>query len=277
MSVIHLQNRKSSFTLLSLAVTLFLMSMTWMLPDTVAQDKGFTSKTVLPFEESGSKRTAIDEAELAPDERLPLRGYPEERLLYILDGRGIISIYEDFPKGDVYELRQDVAIYMTPDIQHEIMSTGNAPLRYVIFRVIGGIAPEGGISWSAVTQRGVTVDKPVIGSGVAVTRVFDEGSNPSKPEGLHLRIRDIWLRRPQKFSNAEILTISPGRSTRLHTHHDTGETCYIIVGEGKFIWDDKEIPCKAGSCISYPIGIQRRVENTGKYPLSYICISSLLE
>ncbi|MFC1555926.1 cupin domain-containing protein [candidate division KSB1 bacterium] len=235
-------------------------------------------KEVLSYEESGSKRTAIDEVEFAVGEKLPLDGHPEERLYYILDGRGIMSIYEDFPDGDVYELRQDVAIYMTPGMKHEIFNTGNAPLRYVIFKVKGGLAPEGeGLSWTAVTQEGDAIDKTMVGAGQATTYVFDEGLNPSFAEGLHLRIRHILLRRPQKFSNAEVLTIAPGRSTRLHTHYDTGETCYILVGEGNFIWDDKEIPCKAGSAISYPVGVQRQVQNTGDYPLSYICISSFLK
>jgi mannose-6-phosphate isomerase-like protein (cupin superfamily) len=234
-------------------------------------------KRILDYEKSGSQRTAIDEVELAAGSHLPLQGFPEERLYYILDGRGVISIYEESPRGDIYELRQDVSVYMTPGIKHEILNIGDRPLVYVIFLVKGGIAPEGELSWSAVSQRGVTVDKPKIGSGVAVTKVFDEGSNPSKEEGLHLRIRDIWLRRPQKFANAEVLTVAPGRSTRLHTHHDTGETCYILYGEGNFVWDDKKIPFKAGSSISYPVGVLRKVENTGSYPMSYICISSLQE
>ena len=240
------------------------------------RSRGKVVRRLLEFEDSGSKRTAIEEIVLDPEEGLPPSGYPEERMYYFLDGRGIISIYEEFPAGDVYEIRQDLSVYMTPQIQHEIINTGSTPLRFVVFLVRGGIAPEGEISWSAVTQRGVTVENPVIGSGVAVTRVFDEGTNPSKEEGLHLTIRDIWLRRPQKFSNAEVLTIAPGRSTRSHTHHDTGETCYILVGEGHFVWDNEIIPCKSGSAISYPVGVRRQVVNTGKYPLSYICISSFL-
>jgi mannose-6-phosphate isomerase-like protein (cupin superfamily) len=233
-------------------------------------------KRLMEYEESGAKKTAIEEVELAVGARLPLEGHGQERLYYFLDGRGIMSIYEEAPEGDVYEVRQDVAVYMTPGIKHELVNVGNSPLRYVILLVKGGVAPEGEVSWSAVTQRGVTVDKPVIGSGVAVTKVFDEGSNPSKEEGLHLRIRDIWLRRPQKFSNAEVLTIAPGRSTRLHNHHDTDETCYILYGEGHFVWDDKEIPFKAGSVISYPIGVRRKVVNTGKFPMSYLVISTFL-
>ncbi len=260
-------------------LTIFISTCIWEVSTgSVLQDNDpHQTKQLLTYEDSGSKRMAVDEVELAKDGCLPTQDFPEERLYYVLDGRGIISIYEGFPEGDVYELRQDMAVYMTPEIEHEIFNTGNASLRFVIFKVKGGIAPQGGLSWSAVTQRGVTVDKPIVGSGVAVTHVFDEGKNPSKQEGFHLLIRDIWLRRPQKFANAEVVTIMPGRSTRLHTHHDTAETCYILVGKGKFIWDDKEIPCKAGSCISYPIGVQRKLVNTGQYPMSYICIGTFLE
>ena len=47
---------------------------------------------------SGSKRSYIDEIHLELDEDLGLEEHPEERLLYFLDGRGLISIYEEFPK-----------------------------------------------------------------------------------------------------------------------------------------------------------------------------------
>lgn len=232
---------------------------------------------LLAYHESGCGRTAVNQGILAPGEQLPPAEHPEERLYYFLDGRGIFSIYDPAPDGDVYEIRQDLAVYLTPRIQHEIINIGDAPLRWIEFLVTGGIAPDGGIAWSAVSQRGATVAAPTVGSGVAVTRVFDEGSNPSKEEGQHLRIRDIWLRRPQKLVNAEVLTIAPGRTTRLHTHFDTSETSYVLYGEGEFVWDDKRIPCKAGSVISYPIGVQRKVVNTGRFPLSYVLIAATLE
>ncbi|MEM7119177.1 MAG: cupin domain-containing protein [Chloroflexota bacterium] len=235
------------------------------------------TKQLLAYEESGAGRTAVIETTLPPKAHLPLTGHPEERLYYFLDGRGIISIYDPSPEGDIYEIRQDVTVYMTPGIQHEIINIGNAPLRYIVFCVRGGIAPEGdGLSWSAVSQRGVTVEKPTVGSGVAVTHVFDEGKNPSQMEGQHLRIHDVWLRRPQKVSNAEVLTVAPGRSTRLHNHYDTDETAYILVGEGHFVWDDQHIPFEAGSVISYPVGVLRKVVNTGQFPLSYMLIGTFL-
>lgn len=229
---------------------------------------------VLAYSESGSGRTAIDEVELAVGGRVPLHRRSEERLYYFLGGRGIVSIYEEAPQGDVYEVHQDLAIYMTPGIEHEIVNVGNTPLRYAVFMVTGGVMPEGDLSWSAVTQRGVTIENPVVGSGLAVTDVFDEGLNPSKSEGLHLEIHDIWLRRPQKFTNAEVVTIAPGRSIRPHTHHDTGETYYILYGEGHFVWDNDRIPCTAGSSMSYPVGVRRAVVNTGQYPMSYVVMSA---
>ena len=234
-------------------------------------------KQLLTEEASGSKRTVVNEVSVPPGGHLPLAGHPQERLYYFTDGRGIISIYEEAPAGDVYELRQDISVYKTPGIKHEIFNIGNTPLRYVEFQVSGGVAPDGEISWSAVTQRGVTVDKPAVGSGVAVTKVFDELSNPSLEEGFHLRIRDVMLRRPQKVANAEVLTVMPGRSTRLHNHYDTGETSYVLYGEGEFIWDDRAIPCSAGSVVSYPLGVQRKVVNTGRFPLTYVLIAEFMD
>ena len=232
---------------------------------------------LLDYTDSGSKRTAVAVSTLHSGQKTPHAEYDEERLYYFLDGRGVISIYEQFPEGDVYELRQDISVFMTPGITHEIFNIGDAPLRYVEFLVKGGVKPAGDLSWSAVTQRGVTVEKPAVGAGVAVTDVFDEASNRSQREGQHLVIRDVNLRRPQKFANAEVLTVAPGRTTRLHTHFDTGETSYVISGEGEFVWDDKRIACQPGSVVSYPIGVQRQVINTGRFPLTYVLIASFLE
>ena len=230
-------------------------------------------KRLLSPENSGSKHSYIDSVSLEVGEDLGLQAHPEERLFYFLDGRGIMSIYEEFPWGDVYETRQDTAVYITPRIKHQIINVGDTSLRYLVLMATGGVAPEGELTWSAITQRGVVVDKPTVGAGQATTRVFDEGTNPSKEEGLHLRIRDIELRRPQKFSNAEVVTIQPGRSTRPHIHQDSEENYYILVGEGVFNWDEEKIPCRTGSFISYPTGVKRNVENTGQYPLSYLCFS----
>ena len=268
-------NRNGTDETMSCVVLCLVLASLVLFADTSAQATlPATVNRILDYENSGSQKTAIDEVELAVDGHLPLQGHPQERLYYILGGRGIMSIYEEAPEGDIYELGQDLAVYLTPGVKHEIINIGNTPLRYVIMLVTGGQVTDGDLSWSAVTQRGVTVENPQLGSGVAVTDVFDEGLNPSEAEGMHLRIHDIWLRRPQMFTNAEVVTIAPGRSTRPHTHHDTDETYYILYGEGNFLWDDEQIECRAGSNISYPIGVRRAVRNTGQFPMSYLVISA---
>jgi len=234
------------------------------------------SEMIMSPELSGSVRSYMLEVSVDVGEDVGVHTYPEERLYYFTDGRGIMSVYEEFPKGDVYEVRQDTAVWLTPKIEHHIFNTGNTPLRYVILMVTGGIAPDGDLSWTAI-EGGSEKKKPQVGAGQSTIRVMDEHSNPSHEEGLHLRIRQIKLRRPQKFSNAEILTIQPGGGTRPHTHHDTEENYYILVGEGVFNWDDRVIPCKTGDCLSFPVGVRRNVVNTGKYPLTYLCFSAFID
>jgi hypothetical protein len=94
----------------------------------------------------------MEEIVLNAGGRLALQGFPNERLYYALDGRGIIRIYEAFPQGDVCKLRQDLAIYMTPQIKHEIVNAGDTSLRLVVFRIraaSGGSPPERLIASSA--------------------------------------------------------------------------------------------------------------------------------
>ncbi|MEM8861320.1 MAG: hypothetical protein AAGD96_23605 [Chloroflexota bacterium] len=57
-------------------------------------------------------------------------------------------------------------------------------------------------------------------------------------------------RKQAKLANAGVLTVSPDRAARLHTHFDIGETSYVISGEGEFVWDDERIPCQPGSVVS---------------------------
>ena len=98
---------------------------------------------LLPYEKSGLGRTAVNQVSLPPGGHLPLTGHPQERLYYFLDGRGIFSVYDPAPEGDVYEIRQDHSIYLTPGMKHEIINIGDSPLRWVEFLVTGGVAPDG--------------------------------------------------------------------------------------------------------------------------------------
>src|SRR5687768_12776335 len=68
------------------------------------------ARTLLPFEKSGGKNTSIEEIVLEPGGRLPVQGHLEERLYYVLEGRGMMSTYGSLDDGDAYLIRQDVAL-----------------------------------------------------------------------------------------------------------------------------------------------------------------------
>ena len=72
------------------------------------------TEQLLSFEQSGSGRTAVFQHALPPQASQSLTQLPNECLFYVLDGRGIISVYDAVPAGDLYELRQDIAVYLTP-------------------------------------------------------------------------------------------------------------------------------------------------------------------
>jgi mannose-6-phosphate isomerase-like protein (cupin superfamily) len=223
----------------------------------------------------------VDQIVLQPGTRLGLAGYPEERIYYVLDGRGALSVYDAISKGDLYAVRPDISYYFTPGLKHEILNTGSGPLILVVFRVTGGVVPteseDGVASWPAVSKPGVTVANPAVGTGFWATYVFDEHSNPSVMEGQYLNVHALRLRRAQRITTAELLTIGPHSETRPHRHEDSDETFYILSGSGNLHWDGKTVPMKAGAVASLPVHGVRNLENTGDTPLQYIVLNTMVD
>ncbi len=217
-----------------------------------------------------SQHTSVDEVELEVGEKLPLQGYPEERLYYFTDGRGFMDIYP----GDHYEIRQNTALWTTPMIPTEIRNTGQRPLYFTLFRVGDVPVPEmqdGMLTWTAVDGSGHAAP----GSGQNTVYLYEE---PRHEEGLHLRIHLIPLRRSQRTHDpAEVLTLLPGTATQRHTHPDIEETIYVLTGTGIAHWDNEEIEIGPGSALCYPKDVVRLVRNTGSTPLAYLCHSASLD
>lgn len=216
-----------------------------------------------------SRYTAVDEAMLEVGETLPLQGFPEERLYYFTDGRGMLDIYP----GDLYEVRQNTALWTTPMIPTEIRNTGPRPLYFTIFRVTGVPIPElqdGMLTWTEVDASGQAAP----GSGQNTVYLYETHRHE---EGLHLRIHLIPLRRSQRTHDpVEVLTLLPGASTQRHTHPDIEETIYVLTGTGVATWNAEQIELGPGSALCYPPGVVRLVTNTGDSPLAYICHSASL-
>lgn len=221
-----------------------------------------------PYQQS--RHTSLDEIELAVGETLPLQGFPEERLYYFTDGRGMIDVYP----GDRYEIRQNTALWTTPMIPTEIRNTGPRKLYCAVFRVGDVPVPElrdGMLTWTAVGSSG----RAAPGSGQSTVYLYE---TPRHEEGLHLRIHLIGLRRSQRTHDpAEVLTLLPGSATQRHTHPDIEETIYVLTGTGVAVWDDEEVEIAPGSALCYPNDVTRLVRNTGDTPLVYVCHSAALD
>jgi len=202
--------------------------------------------------DSGAKMSAIFDIELEVGENLSFEKHTEEKIYYFLSGRGIMSIYEEGDLGDVYEIRPDTAVWVSPNLGHSVDNKGKSPLRFIVIDAF----EKGG-------EKQVRI-------GHKVTRVFDEHSNPSRKEGLHLRIRPIQIGQSNRFLGAEVNIIAPLMSSRPHVHDDTEENNYVIVGDGVFHVNEEKVHCSPGSTHSYPLEATRRLENLGTHPLNYI-------
>jgi mannose-6-phosphate isomerase-like protein (cupin superfamily) len=201
---------------------------------------------------TSATKSAIEDIELDAGERIPFKVYPEEKIYYFLSGRGLMNVYDEGAFSDVYEVRQDTAIWVTPGLGHSIENKGHHSMKYIVINALG--------------KTGETAPN----FSHKVTRVFDEHSNPARQEGLNLMIRPIQIGTSKRFLGAEVNIIAPRGTSRPHVHSETEENNYVIVGEGVFHINEEKIPCGSGSTQSYPPGTVRRLENTGSYPLNYI-------
>jgi mannose-6-phosphate isomerase-like protein (cupin superfamily) len=202
--------------------------------------------------DSGAKMSIIFEVELTVNESLSFDKYAEEKIYYFLYGRGIMSIYDEGDLGDTYVIRPDTAVWITTKLGHSVKNKGKVPLRFIVIDAFG---KDG--------------ENPVR-LGHKVTRVYDEHSNPSRKEGLHLEIRPNPIGQSNRFLGAEVNIIAPLKSSRPHVHDDTEENNYVIVGDGVFHVNEEKVHCSSGSTQSYPLGATRRLENLGTHPLNYI-------
>lgn len=230
------------------------------------------TETLLAFDASAGGNVQIDRITLRPGELIPCQGYPEERLYYVQSGYGVLSVYAEIADGDNYILRPDVTAYHTPGLLHEIANTGEQEMQLIVFRVRGGLVPDGAEDG---VQKWTSIGKSAaVGTGFWYTDVFNLQENETAREGQFLQVWGVGLRRAQKLVSGEVLQLGGGRATRRHAHSETNETFYILMGEGSFENDGERTPFKAGSVCSVPVGVVHSVENAGITPLLYICITT---
>ncbi len=226
---------------------------------------------LLTFEQTADHNTQVEILTVPAGGTIGCCGYPEERLYLAESGYGVISVYDSVEEGDVYVLRANVTAYFTPGLRHEIVNAGDIPLRLAVFRVRGGLVPDGaeeGVQkWTSIGRS------KAVGTGFWYTDVFNLTENETAREGQFLQVWGVGMRRPQKMAAGEVLLLGAGRATRKHAHSETHELFYILMGQGNFEIGDRVIPFSAGAVCDVPVGEVHLVRNTGKTPLLYICVT----
>ena len=228
-------------------------------------------RTLFPFSDAPGGNVQIEQLTVAPGEKMALGGYPEERLYYVQEGRGALSVYGAIGEGDLYVLRPDVALYFTPGLLHELVNTGEFPMRLVLFRITGGLVPAGAMEG---VQKWTTIGtSQQVGCGFWYTDIFNLQENETAREGLNLQLWGIGTRRAQKLDFAELLTEAPGGSIRRHSHADTHEYYYFIQGQAELHIGDRTMSARAGATAAVPAGEVHDLKNTGDTPLMWIDIN----
>ncbi|MCJ7837520.1 cupin domain-containing protein [Cuneatibacter sp. NSJ-177] len=226
---------------------------------------------LLSWEEGSGGNVQVDQLLLTPEERLFLKGEPEERLYFVQEGHGAVSVYDRIPKGDLYLARPDITLYFTPGLPHEIVNTGGGTMKLIVFRVKGGLAPvgasEGIQTW---TSTGASEN---VGCGFWYTDIFNLAENETAREGLNLQLWGIGLRRPQKIDFAELLTEAPKGAIRRHSHADTHEYYYVIQGHGRLEIGGQTKVLESGSVACVPAKTVHCLENTGDTSIMWIDIN----
>ena len=229
------------------------------------------ARVLFPFHSACGENVQIERVEIPPNGRMELGGYPEERLYFVQEGRGALSVYGKIGEGDLYLLRPDVALYFTPGLLHEMVNTGEFPMHLILFRITGGLVPAGAMEgvqkWTAI---GTSQE---VGCGFWYTDIFNLQENETAREGINLQLWGIGMRRAQKLEFAELLTENPGGEIRRHSHANTHEYYYFIQGEAELYIGDRCVSVHAGSTAAVPANEVHYLKNKGDTQLMWIDIN----
>ncbi|HEY5339056.1 MAG TPA: cupin domain-containing protein [Rhizomicrobium sp.] len=78
-----------------------------------------------------------------------------------------------------------------------------------------------------------------------------------------------------------LTVLPPGKvQCPFHAHHGQEEMFFILEGEGELRFGDKRFPIRAHDVIACPPGgaeVAHQIVNTGKVPMRYLALSTLVE
>jgi mannose-6-phosphate isomerase-like protein (cupin superfamily) len=206
------------------------------------------AQTGLTVRPTVGPRTDFDSLEQAvlecpPGRSRPIPVGPVEETLFVLQGAGAIHV-----TGQSYPLEPEVGVYLPPESEFTLESSGTAPLRLVAVRV-----PD---------------PSPGPPSPVAVSRLADQELEPATTQREFRIVAD-----PDNGLRSATHFVGYIPTDRAPDHfHTYDEVIYVLDGEGVMQAGNFTGSVSAGACIQLPARTVHCLQNTGAQPMRIVAV-----
>lgn len=213
----------------------------------------------------------------------PHRHGQKEQIFFVVSGAGEITV-----GGETFEGNPQDFFYLPSGVTHQTNSTGEEPLRYLLFNAFSNFDKEGHASFAdhiakvketrrkqADTQQ---ADVATAGEGAAqekkgkyVKGMSGDGSFDSA-YGSTILLLD---RTEAERCEATVVSLSAGNKGAAVVHEDMEQTWFVLSGAGSVTVGDETEPVKAGDVVFVPRNVEHAAE-AGQEGLTYLCLATLV-
>lgn len=192
---------------------------------------------------TGADAISLRVLDFGPGVSPSLRTDECDEVLYVLEGSGTVVI-----EGNAYEVGPETGVYVRPGQSWTVDNPGPD-----VMQIVSSQCPE-------INETTTVQTSPIV-------RLSDRRALPTADRWYRVLVdQDAGSEQVTQF----VGSIPPGRAP--DHFHEYEEVLFILRGEGRMWFDDKNTPIGPGSCIYLPRGQVHCVENTGTSELRLLGI-----
>lgn len=219
--------------------------------------KGIKEKTLILPKDTSYKILSVKLLTIKPGFETELIGSNEERIYFVLDGRGtfVVKWLEGYWR---YPVRSDMAVWI-PGLRHKLQNCSDAPLRCLVTACLTD---------AEIYERKVRVW--VIDMHKAPITAYVGGY-----EVMIFTPETLKIIQSTKFDFCVYGVLYPGGSTQLHVPTNMcEETMYIIRGKGNVIVANETHSVRPGTFVYIKQNTAHCEQNTGGELFEYLIFES---
>jgi len=213
----------------------------------------------------------------------PHRHGQKEQIFFVVSGAGEITVGDETFDGNPQDL-----FYVPSGVTHQTNSTGEEPLRYLLFNAFTNFEKEGHASFAehiakvketrrkqADTQQ---ADVASAGEGAAQKKKgkYVKGISGGKRSDSSYGSTTLLLDRSEtQRCEATVVSLSAENKQASATHEDQEQTWFVLSGAGAVTVGDETEQVKEGNVLFVPRNTQHFAE-AGPEGLNYLCLATLV-